>query len=358
MPTTDIGFGFIGTGMAGMTNAQELLHVDGGELVAVCSRREDTVREFARVHDVRNWYTDYEKLLADPRVDVVCVLSPSGLHRDMAVAAARAGKHVVVEKPLEINLRRADEIIAACKHEGVKLAVIFQMRFGSVAREVKKAIASGALGKIFLADVIDKGGRQPAYYESAAWRGTKALEGGGCTMTQSIHPIDLIEYLVGPIASVFARVATSRHSIEVEDTTTALLRFAGGGMGTLVSTTSVKPALKSRLEIHGEKGTIIANAQYDKFLVWDVDGYPSPAPVEPSFDFLDIDDPWAFPQIRHRVQLQDMVDAIREGRDPVLSGEEARRSLAVIMAIYESSRTGQEQFLSAPEYAPVVPPEP
>lgn len=352
MPSNDIGFGFIGTGMAGETNAQELLHVDGGELVAVCSRHEDSVREFARVNNVRNWYTDYEQLLADPCVDVVCVLSPSGLHRDMAVAAARAGKHVIVEKPLEINLRRADEIIATCEQEGVKLAVIFQMRFGSVAREVKKAIASGALGEIFLADVIDKGGRPPAYYESAAWRGTKALEGGGCTMTQSIHPIDLIQYLVGPVDSVVGRIATSRHDIEVEDTTTALLRFAGGAMGTVVSTTSVKPALKSRLEIHGERGTIIANAQYDKFLVWDVDGYPCPEPVEMSFDFHDIDNPWAFPQIRHRVQLQDMVDAIREGRDPVLSGEEARKSLAIIMAIYESSRTEEEQFLSAPEYAP------
>ena len=352
MAQKSIGFGLVGTGMAGETQAKEFQHVTGGDMVAACSRNEANVREFAATYEIRKWYTDYEDLIRDPRVDVVCVLTPSGLHRDMAVAAAEAGKHVLIEKPLEINLRRADDIIRACKQYGSKLGVVFQMRFGSVARETKKVIEAGALGKIFLAEVIDKGSRTPAYYESALWRGTKELEGGGCLLTQSIHPIDLIQYLVGPVSSVCGHVATSRHAIEVEDTAAALFKFQNGAMGTIVSTTSIKPAMKSRLELHGEKGTIVVNAQYDKFLVWDVEDYPAPEPVEASFDFHDIDDPWAFPQTRHRVQLQDMVDAIREDRDPILSGEEARKSLAITMAIYESSKQEKEVSLLAPEFTP------
>jgi predicted dehydrogenase len=284
-------------------------------------------------------------LLKDDDVDVVNILVPTGLHAEFTIAASHAGKHVLVEKPLEVNLERSDEMIRVCRDNGTKLGVIFQMRFGSVAKKLKETVESGALGKIILADAIDKESRTPAYYESGAWRGTKALEGGGCLMTQSIHIIDLLQYVVGPVRSVIGRVATQYHEIEVEDTATALVSFANGTMGVIESTTSIHPAMRSRLEIHGENGTIIANAQYDQFLFWNIDGECEGVELEPNVELGDIDDPWSFPQTRHRIQIQDMVDAIREGRDPVLTGEDARVSLAINMAIYESSRTGKEVFL-------------
>jgi predicted dehydrogenase len=218
------------------------------------------------------------------------------------------------------------------------------MRFGTVAARVKEAVQSGALGRIFLADAVDKSSRTAAYYNSAEWRGSKALEGGGCLMTQSIHIVDLLQHVVGPVRSVIGRVATAQHAIEVEDTATALVSFESGAMGVIESTSSIKPALKSRLELHGDHGTIVANAQYDQILFWDVGGKTMPG-VEKSFAIGDIDDPWSYPQVRHRVQLQDMVDAVREDRDPVLTGEDARAALAIVMAIYESSRTGREILL-------------
>jgi UDP-N-acetyl-2-amino-2-deoxyglucuronate dehydrogenase len=342
-----VGFALVGTGMAGLTHAREMAFVEGGELVAVCSRSEAKVKSFAREFGVPRWYTDFRELVKDPDVDVVNVLVPTGQHGEVAIAASNAGKHVLVEKPLEINLARADEMLRVCRRNGTKLGVIFQMRFGSVARKLKAAVESGAMGRIFLADAFDKSSRTPAYYASAAWRGTRELEGGGCLMTQSIHIVDLLQYIVGPVRSVVGRVAAMVHDIDVEDTATALVKFESGAMGVIESTSSIRPALKSRLEIHGENGTIVANAQYDQILLWDVRGVP-PEKVESNISLGDIDDPWAYPQVRHRIQLQDMVDAIREGRAPVLTGEDARVSLAINMAIYESSATGKEVMVAQP----------
>ena len=339
-----IGFGLVGTGMAGGFQAKELAFVDGAQLVAVCSRNEENVRRFADEYGVQRWATDYRDLLESDAVDVVCVLTPTGSHREIVIAASEAGKHVLVEKPLETTLAKADEMIRVCRENGTKLGVIFQMRFGSVGAKLTKLVASGAMGKIHLADAIDKSSRTAAYYATAAWRGTWELEGGGCLMTQSIHIVDLLQWIVGPVKSVTGRVATKRHAIQVEDTAAALVSFANGAMGVIESTTSVRPALKSRLEIHGENGSVVANAQYDKILLWDVKDYPQ-EDVEPPSPLTDIDDPWAYPQTRHRVQLQDMTDAVREDRDPMLTGEDARVSLAIVSAIYESSRTGREIFL-------------
>lgn len=347
-----VGFALVGLGMAGDIHAQELAQVEDARLVAVCSHTASKAEAFAEKYGVGRWYSDYAKLLADDAVDVVNILVPTGLHADFAIAASEAGKHLLIEKPLEVNLARADDIIRVCRGNRTKLGVIFQMRFGSVAAKLKQVVDSGALGKIFLADAIDKESRAPAYYESRAWRGTKNLEGGGCLMTQSIHIIDLLQYVVGPVKSVVGKVATKIHDIEVEDTATALVSFETGAMGVIESTTSIRPAMRSRLEIHGEKGTIVANPQYDQILFWNVDGYEGDVEVEPEIDLGDIDDPWSFPQIRHRVQFQDMVRAIREDRDPVLTGEDARVSLAINMAIYESSRTGKEVFLNRFELEP------
>ncbi len=343
-----IGFGLIGTGMSGGFVASELRFVEGAALVSVCSRNPERAQAFAERHGARRWTTDALELVRDPEVEVVCVLAPTGLHAEMTIAAAEAGKHTLVEKPLEANLAAAHRMIRACRDADVRLGVIFQMRFGRVARELGKLLRAGGLGEIYLADAVDKSSRTAAYYASAAWRGTEALEGGGCLMTQSIHIVDLLQHLVGPVASVTGRIATKRHAIEVEDTAIALLQFENSACGTVTSTTSVRPALVSRLEVHGERGTVVANAQYDRFLVWDVEGFPGPPGLPEMTEWVDTDDPWAYPQTRHRIQLRDMADAVREGRDPVLTGEEALRSLRVIQAIRHSSRIGREVALAEP----------
>jgi predicted dehydrogenase len=346
-----IGFGFVGTGMAGGIHARELRFVKGAELVAVCSRDEANLNAFAGTFGIKQKYTDYRKLIDSPDVDVVSVLAPTGLHREIALYASRAGKHLIIEKPLDINLERADDIIRECRKNDTKLAVIFQMRFGDVAQSLKNVVQSGAMGRIFLADAFDKSSRTAAYYDSAAWRGTRELEGGGCLMTQSIHIVDLLQYVVGPVRSVVSKMSTMAHDIEVEDTAVALLQFECGAMGVLESTTSIRPALKSNVQLHGENGTIVANAQYDQIMFWNVKGIDPPSPVPANLELGDIDDPWAYPQTRHRIQMQDMVDAIRENRQPILGGIEARASLAINMAIYESARTGKEIFLSSPPFA-------
>ena len=334
--------------MAGGFSARELRFVEGGFLAAVCSRDWNRARAFAAEHGNPRVYTDYRELIADPEVEVVGVLAPTGLHAEMTVAAAAAGKHVLVEKPLEATVEAGERMVRECRARGVRLGVIFQMRFGRVADTLRELLRSGGLGEIWLADAIDKSSRPPSYYARAAWRGTAALEGGGCLMTQSIHILDLLQHLIGPIASVVGRTATKRHAIEVEDAAIALLRFESGAMGVLESTTAVRPALRSRLEIHGERGTVVANAQYDQFLVWEVEGVPGPPNLPETSEWLDTDDPWAYPQTRHRIQLQDMADSVREGRDPVLTGEEALRSLRVVKAIQRSARIGREVLVEPP----------
>lgn len=343
-----LGFGLIGTGMAGGCNACELEFVEGARLAAVCSRDPARARAFAAEHGAVNWYTDYERLIADPEVDAVLVLTPTGLHAEMTIAAAEAGKHVLVEKPIEATLEAARRMIRVCREREVRLGVIFQMRFGRVAEELRHLLSGGGLGEIYLADAVDKVSRPPSYYASAAWRGTEELEGGGCLMTQSIHVLDLLQHLVGPVAAVTGKTATKRHSIEVEDTATALLEFENGALGSLVSATSVRPALLSRIAVHGERGTVVANAQYDKFLVWEVEGAPGPPNLPETTRWLDTDDPWSYPQTRHRAQLADLVSAVRERRAPVLDGEEALRSLRVVKAIQHSARLGREVALADP----------
>ena len=251
MERKPVGFGLIGTGMAGGFSARELEFVEGGFLAAVCSRDPEGVRAFAAEHGNPRAHTDYRELIADPEVDVVIITSPTGLHAEMTLAAADAGKHVLVEKPLEATVEAGERMVEHCRKRGVRLGVIFQMRFGRVADKLRELLGGGGLGEIWLADAFDKASRSPAYYRKAAWRGTAALEGGGCLMTQSIHIIDLLQHLVGPVASVIGRTATRRHNIEVEDLATALLRFENGAMGVVESTTAIRPALRSRLEIHG-----------------------------------------------------------------------------------------------------------
>ena len=174
-----IGFAIAGSGMGAVTHAIELQHIEDAELVAVSSRSEERARNFAETYGAKAWYTDYRRMLDDKDVDVVVIVTPNGLHLDHAAAAAAAGKHVVVEKPLETTAERAWEIVQTCRKHGVMLSVIYQMRFCKASQKIKQAIDSGRFGKMILCDAIDKEYRPPEYYAKDPWRGDPVLAGGG-----------------------------------------------------------------------------------------------------------------------------------------------------------------------------------
>lgn len=336
-----IGIGLVGLGMAGRTHVREIEHLEGAHTAAVFGRNEERVKAFADEFGVPRTYTDYEAFLDDPDVDVVDVLTPHGVHRDYAVPAAEAKKHVIVEKPIALDLDEGREIMDACDRNGVTLGVVYQMRFGNWSQKLKRAVDSGALGELILVDGIEKAFRSPEYYSQDPWRGTREMEGAGCLMTQSIHIIDMLQWLAGPVKSVSGFVQTARHDIEAPDLAIARLIYESGAPGVLHSSTAITPAMRTRVEVHGQKGSVIVNPEYDHLYFWDVEGMQE-GPVEPGleFPFVDTPDPTEFPEERHRLALTDILEAIGEGREPLVPGSEALKSLAIVLAIEESARTG------------------
>jgi len=345
MNKRDISFALVGLGMGGATHARVLSKVEGARLGAVYGRDEGKVAAFAEEFDAPKSYTSFEDLLADPEIDAVSVLTPNGLHGKFAIAAANAGKHVVVEKPLETTVARSLEIIRACEENDVTMSPVFQMRYGESATRLKKAIDEGRLGRLMIADTFDKEGRPPEYYSRDYWRGTRELEGGGSLMTQSIHVIDLLNWLAGPIESVFAKARTVRHDIEVEDYVAAVVTLKDGVTGMIESSTAVTPPMKARIEIHGTEGSAIINGEWDETYLWHV-GDDEKIDTAEGFDFTDTDDPRTMPENRHELMYADVVASIRGDHSPLISGRDALMSVAICEAIYRSSETGKEVAIS------------
>lgn len=347
-----LGFGIIGCGVIAPFHAKGIQNARGARLVAVADIISEKARQFAQEysagengageHGAVAWYKDYQDLLKRDDIQVICICTPSGMHADMAVDAAQAGKHVLSEKPMAITLPQLDRMIAACRKAGVKLGTIFQRRTYESSRQVKQAIEQGKLGKLVLGDAYLKYYRTQEYYNSAGWRGTWELDGGGALMNQGVHGIDLIQWLMGDVESVYARSAALAHDIEVEDTAVAVLQYKNGAFGVIEGTTSVYPGLETRLEIHGEKGTIILEEQ--TITRWSFIGEEDPGPGAGAVEEKagGSADPAAIATAGHLRQIQDMVDAVRENREPLVNGEEGRKAVEIILAIYESARTRRE----------------
>jgi UDP-N-acetyl-2-amino-2-deoxyglucuronate dehydrogenase len=268
-------------------------------------------------------------------VDVVCICTPSGAHAELAVAAAAAGKHLVVEKPLDVTLERVDRILDAAQQHGVKLTCIFPLRFMEGAAQARKAVEQGRLGKIVLADAYIKWYRSQEYYDSSDWKGTWA-------MNQGIHNIDLLNYLAGPVESLAARYDTLAHNMETEDAAAAVLRFRSGALGVIEGSTGCWPGDSGRVELHGDRGTIAL--EDGRIVVWRL------ADAEPGEEERMLGErsqgsgassATAISYEMHRRQLVDMIEAIEQDRPPAISGAEARESVAIIRAIYESSQQGR-----------------
>lgn len=332
-----LNFALIGCGVISPVHARSISEIPGARLAAVCDIVEDKARRLAAVYPA-DVYPDYRALLAREDIDVIDVLTPSGLHAEIGVAAARAGKHVIVEKSMDITREKADALIAACRKAGVKLGCIFQHRFDRAALELKRTIDDGELGCLNFGGAYTQWYRSPKYYGGDSWRGTWALDGGGALINQSIHYIDLLQYFMGPVSEVHAYCARRVHDIEAEDTAVAVLRFASGALGVIEGMTSAYPGFQSRLEIFGSAGGVVIE---DDVIVnrnlggQDIISEPEAGRSIAGTSSKDI---W---HLSHKRQIEDMIDAINEDRDPLVGGVEGRKALEIVLAIYESNRTGK-----------------
>jgi predicted dehydrogenase len=340
------GFGIVGCGMIAEYHTRAINEIPGARVVAAYSRSEANGAKIAKLAEGGcRVLDDLDAMLALPNIDVVCVCTPSGAHLEPAVKAARAGKHVVVEKPLEITLPRCDAIIGACDESGVRLCTIFPSRFTAANIALKTAIDTGRFGRLTLGDTYVKWWRTQEYYDSGGWRGTWELDGGGALMNQAIHNVDLLQWLMGDIETVQALTATLAHQrIEVEDTAVAALRFKNGALGVIEAATSAFPGLLKRTEVHGDRGS--ARVEQDDVTLWEFQvKIPSDAEIHATMAGAGgfkagASDPRGITHAGHRDQLADFLQAIDEGRAPLVDGREGRKSVEIIRAIYQSARTG------------------
>jgi predicted dehydrogenase len=337
-----LGFGIIGTGMIAGYHAQAIQHAQGARLVGVAGRSPESLRTFAAKHQLSFATTQWDELLARPDIQVVCITTPSGAHLEPALAAIRAGKHVIIEKPLEITPARADEIIRAAEAAGVRLVPIFQARFGAGAQTVKAALDAGRFGRLVLASAYIKWHRTTAYY--SGWKGTLHLDGGGALINQSIHGLDLLQWFAGLPAEVFAWTTRRVHTgIEAEDTACASLRFPGGALGAIEATTALWPGWARRIEICGEHGSVCL--EDDRIARWD---FATAAPGDVAIRTARPDDalgsgagsPNAISFEGHRRQIQDLIDALRDRRPLAIDGREGRKAVALVHALYMSAQSG------------------
>ncbi len=343
---TPIRFGIIGLGNIATRHAEAARKLDGGELFACYSRDAGKAAAFADKHGCKS-YSDFDAFLADPHLDVVTICTPSGAHLEPALAVASAGKHVIVEKPIEVTPARSRKIIAACRQRRVKLVAIFPSRFKDVSRAMKAAVETGRLGKLVNGSAYVKWFRNQAYYDSGAWRGTWKLDGGGCLMNQGIHAVDMLLWLMGDPVEVMAFASRpTKKRIEVETNLVANLKFKNGALGVIEASTEIFPGYPKRIEVCGTKGTVVCVE--DDLLCWDFEEKrPEDAEILQKFAVKTgaiggAANPMAISEEGHRRQFQELVDVL-QGRQKHLTcvGAEGLRSVAAITAIYQSVRTGR-----------------
>ena len=344
-----LGVGIVGCGTISTVHAEALQAGNDVELTSVFSRNPENAERLAGQFGVKS-YSDWDAFMADPDLAAVSICTPSGTHLDYGKSAAAAGKHVIVEKPIEVTLERARELIRACDHNNVQLAIIYQSRFVEDIRSLKKQLAAGELGDIFMADAYVKWYRGQDYYDSGEWRGSFALDGGGVLINQAIHTIDLLQWFMGNVETVFGQIGTFTHSgIEGEDNAVATLRFATGAIGVIEGSTSVLPAQSRRIEIHGKDGTVVLDGEVIRFSGGKFGDRDEPDGADAKSG---ADSPLAGFSIEpHKLQFEAIADAIRNGTEPPVTGSDSLQSLGIVMAIYESAATGEavklQDFIAA-----------
>jgi predicted dehydrogenase len=338
--------GVIGCGKIARNHVTALHGIAGVEVAAVVDVEAERAQAFGREFGVPHAFSDVEEMLASG-LDAVTVCTPHAAHEAGVLAAARHGTHVLCEKPIAVNLEQADRMIAATAEAGVRFGVLFQRRFWPSAARIRRAIDDGRLGQPITGGVVARLNRDADYY-SEPWRGRWTTEGGGVLMTQAIHHIDLLQWFMGPARRVTGRCATLAHRtiIEVEDTASAIIEFASGGIATVQAGTSFHPGLGAQVWVSDARGRTASVMEFPEGVgytdVWTLPGEEAFADVyraDKTFD-LPLAEIHEHLVPYHAMQIEDFIDALRNDREPAVTGREAVKSLKIIQAIYESSRTG------------------
>ncbi|MEJ6778928.1 MAG: Gfo/Idh/MocA family oxidoreductase [Akkermansiaceae bacterium] len=341
-------FGIIGAGMIGRFHAQAITDMIGGTLHSVLDRSPERAEALAQEFGVKA-YSDIDAFLADSELEIVTVGTPSGAHLDPTLAAINAGKHAIVEKPLEVTTERIDQLMEAAAKSGKTLAAVLNRRFHPGMDAFKKAADEGRFGVLASASAYIKWYRDQAYYDSAGWRGTWALDGGGALMNQSIHTVDALLYLAGPAKRVTATTACLAHErIEVEDHCVAIIEFENGARGVIEASTCTwsKDGHPARVQLSGTDGSVfLADEAFES---WDFrEEKPEDAEIRASLmkgqeAGLGANDPSAINTYQHQRNFEEVVQAIKEGREPSTSANESRKAVELIEAIYQSAKNNGE----------------
>ncbi len=331
-------FVLVGTGNIAQKYVSAVKNIDNASIAGVVASSEEKAIKFVKEHNIAHGSDSMEKLAEQIDFDAVILATPSGLHASGTSQAATLKKHVFCEKPLDITVEKIDEMISACAKADVKLACAFQQRTTEHNRQICEAIHSGKLGNIYIANAALKNYRGQDYYDSGAWRGTWKVDGGGPFMQQAAHTLDLMVWMMGRPSQIFAFTNTVAHDIEVEDMGHAIVKYENGAQGVLEASTVVQPGYPTRIEIHGEKGSIIFTE--NEILEWDISGVDKPESDSGSSS-SGAKDPMAIGTLGHEILLNDFIDAIATGRDPIVSGESARTSVELINALYQSAKSAE-----------------
>lgn len=337
-----IGIGIIGTGSIVKTYAKCIDELSETKLIGLYTKSDGRVKEAEDLFGLPV-FNDLQKFLQLPEIDLICVCNESGNHGEAIKKSAEAGKHVLCEKPLEVTPQKIDEVIAICARHGAILGCALQNRCGRDYRAVEKAVREGWLGKLLMGSAHINWYRPEAYYKNNPWRGTKKLDGGAAFINQGIHTIDLLTHLMGPVKSVFGNMKTMVHDIEGEDVGIGVLNFENGAMGTITASTALFPGYPERLEVYGEKGSILLEG--GKIVYWNVQGIPPPESSNIESNTSGAADPSNIGHANHKIVIQDMIDAVKEGRSPMVDGAEARKAIEVITSLYSSSKQEKLVYL-------------
>ncbi|MFA6254674.1 MAG: Gfo/Idh/MocA family oxidoreductase [Patescibacteria group bacterium] len=344
-----VGYGIIGCGNIAPKHADAIASIPGAHLVAVSDVVYAAASRLGLKYGVDR-YVDFREMLERPEIDAVCLCVPSGMRLEIGLDCIQAGKHIMCEKPIEVNIARADDLIAAAEQADVLLGCIFQSRFLRGPQLTKQAIDQGRFGQFVSCLVHIPWWREPDYYTSVSWRGTLKFDGGGALINQGIHQLDLAQWFLGPISRVFGQTRKRFHQgIEMEDLAGALLEFENGALGTVMSTTATWPGGAVRFGIYGTKGTVVL--EDGKIILWEFADYAEHKDAddrvkaeiggESGTGSAAKDPIAALKGEGHLLQLRDFTEAIQSGRQPVVDGKEARKAVALAQAIYVSAESGQ-----------------
>lgn len=337
-----LGYAVVGLGV-GKRHAEAAAKSERANLIAVCDLKQDRLDAITDVYPETLAYLDFDEMLKNPDIETVSIAVPSGMHADFAIKAMRAGKNVLIEKPVDITVEAAERIEKVRLETGMKAGVVHQNRYNPDMPLMHDAVVSGRIGKVLFGDFAVKWFRTQEYYDNGGWRGTWEMDGGGSLMNQAVHTVDLMQWLMNSeVESVTSQTAIYNHEIETEDFTASLIRFRSGAVATFISTTCAYPGLSTDIRVYGTNGSM--EADQDKLKLWKfADAYEgeeqemlekytgnaAAAALDPTLC------------LGHNVVVEDMIDACLDDRDPAILPMEAAKSVRIVNAVYESARTGK-----------------